>query len=108
MQKHNVEEITGLHLGVISPEQIRDQSAVEILTHETWDSNSPKIGGLFDPRLGVSEHGRLCATCRQRNDCLWSFWTFRACSKGILDPIFTNGNEIIEMCLLDLLQYSYQ
>ena len=69
LQKHNVEEITGLHLGVISPEQIRDQSAVEILTHETWDSNAPKIGGLFDPRLGVSEHGRLCATCRQRNDC---------------------------------------
>jgi len=69
LQKHNTEEISGLHLGVISPEEIREQSAVEILTHETWDSNAPKIGGLFDPRMGVVEHGRLCATCRQRNDC---------------------------------------
>ena len=62
LQRHNIEEITGLHLGVISPEEIRKQSAVEITTHETWDSNSPKIGGLFDPRMGVLESNLICPT----------------------------------------------
>ena len=47
LQRNNIEEICGLHLGVISPEEIREQSAVEVITHETWDSNAPKIGGLL-------------------------------------------------------------
>ena len=42
LQRNNIEEISGLHLGVISPEEIREQSAVEIITHETWDSKCSK------------------------------------------------------------------
>ena len=82
LQKHNVDEVDAIQFGVLGPEEILNQSAVEILTHETWDSNMPKIGGLFDPRMGVIEHGRICSTCKQRNDlCPGHFGHLKLASK---------------------------
>ena len=60
--------INGVQFSVMSPDDIRDGSSVEIVTHETYDGNDPKIGGLFDTRMGVIDNGRICATCHHRND----------------------------------------
>ena len=29
---------------------------------ETYDGDAPKVGGLFDPRMGVLDHGKKCPT----------------------------------------------
>ena len=40
---------------------------VEITSHQTYEGNEPKIGGLFDPRMGVLDNGKVCRTCGQTN-----------------------------------------
>jgi DNA-directed RNA polymerase beta' subunit len=47
---------------MLSPEEIRRNSVVEITSRDTYESNKPVIGGLFDPRMGVLESGLICPT----------------------------------------------
>ena len=61
-----IEFIKSLQFGILSPENIRKGSVVEIIHPDTYDGTEPKIGGLFDPRMGVIEDGRICATCENR------------------------------------------
>ena len=57
-----VSKIKGIQFGIMSPNEIRDRSVAEITTQETYTGNEPVVGGLFDPRMGVSEYGRICPT----------------------------------------------
>ena len=45
--------MTGVQFSVLSPDEIRRRSVAEIYTQETYENDKPKIGGLFDPRMGV-------------------------------------------------------
>ena len=54
--------IIGIQFGVMSPEEIRRGSVVEITTKDTYMNNKPVAGGLFDPRMGVIESGSVCPT----------------------------------------------
>jgi DNA-directed RNA polymerase II subunit RPB1 len=67
--KHSsdVETIVGIQFGIFSPDEIERRSVVEVLTKDTYDGNDPKIGGLFDPRMGVLENGKVCRSCGQTN-----------------------------------------
>jgi DNA-directed RNA polymerase II subunit RPB1 len=47
---------------MLSPEEIRKNSVVEITTPATYNNNKPVTGGLFDPRMGVLEPGMICPT----------------------------------------------
>ena len=58
----NVNRIKGIQFGILSPQEIRDRSVAEITTQETYTGNEPVVGGLFDPRMGVSEYGKICPT----------------------------------------------
>ena len=49
----DIESIVGVQFSILSPEEIERSSVVEITTQTTHDGNEPKIGGLFDPRMGV-------------------------------------------------------
>lgn len=60
------EKIRGVQFGILGPDNIRNGSVVEIKHPDTYDGTEPKIGGLFDPRMGVIEEGRICATCENR------------------------------------------
>lgn len=60
--KNGIEEVVGMQFSVLSPEEIRSKSVAEITTQETYEGDNPKIGGLFDPRMGVLEHGKICPT----------------------------------------------
>lgn len=62
-----LEPIVGIQFGIFSPEEIERRSVVEITTHATYDGNEPKLGGLFDPRMGVLENGKECRSCGQTN-----------------------------------------
>jgi DNA-directed RNA polymerase beta' subunit len=47
---------------MLSPEEIRRNSVVEVKTRDTYVNNKPLPEGLFDPRMGVLEPGLICPT----------------------------------------------
>ncbi len=63
----DVETIVGIQFGIYSPDEIRRRSVVEIITQTPYEGSEPKIGGLFDPRMGVLENGKTCRSCGQTN-----------------------------------------
>jgi len=63
--KDNIERpsrIIGVQFSMLSPEEIRKNSVVEITSGDTYNNNKPVVGGLFDPRMGVLEPGLICPT----------------------------------------------
>ena len=54
--------IIGVQFSMLSPEEIRRNSVVEISSRDTYINNKPVVGGLFDPRMGVLEPGLICPT----------------------------------------------
>ena len=59
---NNPSKIIGIQFSIFSPEEIEKYSVVEVTNKETYVGIKPKIGGLFDPRMGVSEPGMICPT----------------------------------------------
>ncbi len=58
-------KILGIQFSLMSAEEIRKGSVAEITDRETYTTgNKPKIGGLFDPRMGVLERNMICPTDR--------------------------------------------
>jgi len=55
-------KIIGVQFSILSPEEIRRNSVVEVLKRDTYINNKPVIDGLFDPRMGVLEPGFICPT----------------------------------------------
>ena len=55
-------KIIGVQFGILSPEEILNQSVAEIKTRDTYINNKPVINGLFDPRMGILEPGLICPT----------------------------------------------
>ena len=62
-----LEPIVGIQMCVFSPEEIEKRSVVEITNGGTYEGSEPKIGGLFDPRMGVLDNGKECRSCGQTN-----------------------------------------
>ena len=72
------EPIVGIQICVFSPNEIERRSVVEITNAGTYEGNEPKIGGLFDPRMGVLDNGKECRSCGQTNHkCPGHFGHFR-------------------------------
>ena len=65
-------KITGVQFSVLSPEEIANSSVTEIFTQETYDGNLPKVGGLFDARMGVLDHCQICPTDKLNNCLLYT------------------------------------
>lgn len=64
--QHELSTITGVQFGVLSDEQIQRMSVLEVTDPTLYDNNQhPKLNGLADPRMGVTERGRRCKTCEQ-------------------------------------------
>lgn len=60
----DTEQIVSIQFGVFSPDEILRRSVCEITSASTADG---KLGGLFDPRMGVLENGKVCRSCGQTN-----------------------------------------
>ena len=54
--------IIGIQFSMLSPEEIRKNSVVEVTTRDTYKNNKPVPNGLFDSRMGVLEPGMICPT----------------------------------------------
>jgi len=66
-QSIDIQKVKGIQFSVLGPDEILKRSVVEVTKTDTYAGSEPIIGGLFDSRLGVLEHNRLCATCEQKN-----------------------------------------
>ena len=55
-------DIIGIQFSLLSPEEIRRNSVVEVTTRNNYSNDKPVIGGLFDPRMGPLEPGFICPT----------------------------------------------
>jgi len=62
-----VKNVNGLQFSIMSPEEIRKTSVVEITKHDTYDKDVPVIKGLFDQRMGTTDMGKVCNTCGLKN-----------------------------------------
>ena len=67
-QVENVETVDYVQFGILSSEQIKEASVCEVTLPETYDGTEPKINGLFDPRMGVLDFGRLCPEDENDNE----------------------------------------
>lgn len=59
--------IIGLQFGIANPDDILSRSVVEVITDKTYQSQLAVPGGVFDPRFGVIENGKICPTCKHTN-----------------------------------------
>ena len=59
--------VTSIQFSIMSPEEIRKSSVVEVTKFETYDKDVPVIKGLFDIRMGTTDMGKVCNTCGQTN-----------------------------------------
>lgn len=72
------ETIVGVQFSIFSPDEIEKRSVVEITSQHTYEGSEPKIGGLFDPRMGVLDNGKTCRSCGQSNhSCPGHFGHYR-------------------------------
>ncbi|HDJ25812.1 MAG TPA: DNA-directed RNA polymerase subunit A', partial [Candidatus Bathyarchaeota archaeon] len=64
----SVKAIKAVEFGVLSPDEIRKMSVVEVQMPDTYDeSGEPIVGGLMDGRLGTLEPGQRCRTCGNKD-----------------------------------------
>lgn len=66
-QKIDIQEVKGIQFSILGPDEIIKRSVVEINRTDTYSGNEPVVGGLFDSRMGVLEHNKVCSTCEQKN-----------------------------------------
>ncbi|GJP85732.1 hypothetical protein CLOP_g15835 [Closterium sp. NIES-67] len=59
-----VAKVKTVQFGVLSPDEIRRMSVVQIDTSDLYDRGKPREGGLSDPRLGTIDRSVKCLTCQ--------------------------------------------
>ncbi|XP_021908335.1 DNA-directed RNA polymerase II subunit 1 [Carica papaya] len=58
-----VAKVRVVQFGILSPDEIRQMSVVQIEHSETTERGKPKPAGLSDPRLGTIDRKLKCETC---------------------------------------------
>ena len=61
-QNVSASKVVGIQFSILSPEEIRNGSVAKIDSKDTYVTNKPVIGGIFDPRMGVGDPGMICPT----------------------------------------------
>ncbi|MBO0223155.1 hypothetical protein J0689_28130, partial [Vibrio parahaemolyticus] len=64
---NEISNIKGIRFCVLSPDEIVKKSVAEIFKTDTYVSTEPVVNGLFDPRMGVLDHNKVCQTCEEKN-----------------------------------------
>jgi DNA-directed RNA polymerase beta' subunit len=98
-QKVDIQEVKGIQFSVLSPEEIVKRSVVQITKTDTYTGNEPVIGGLFDSRMGVLEHNKICATCEQKNIFCPGHPGHICLAKPLYNPMFFDITKKILKCV---------
>lgn len=69
----NVEKISHVEFGILSPKNIRDQSVVEVTSHSTYCGNVAISNGLFDPKMGTLDNTACPTDNRTAKNCVGYF-----------------------------------
>jgi len=67
MSNENISRVTGIQFDIFGNDEIKKNSVIDgdgIIFSDTYDNSEPKIGGIIDPRLGVTDQFMLCSTCK--------------------------------------------
>jgi DNA-directed RNA polymerase II subunit RPB1 len=64
---NQIDSVKGIRFCILSPDEIKRMSVCEVTTSQTYDLKEPIVNGLYDARMGVLEHNKLCQTCLQKN-----------------------------------------
>ncbi|MEK6902801.1 MAG: DNA-directed RNA polymerase subunit A' [archaeon] len=91
-----MKKIQSIEFGILSPEQVRRMTSIEIKSPETYDKDGyPMEGGLMDPHLGVINPSLRCKTCGQKmKQCPGHFGSLELV-RPVVHPKF--GNKLEEL-----------
>ncbi len=67
MNEPGIKSVDSVQFSILSPTEIKRRSVVEITKQDTYDKDDPVIKGLYDPRMGVTDMGKVCKSCSQKN-----------------------------------------
>jgi len=98
-QKVEIQEVKGIQFSILSPEEIRKRSVVNITRTDTYAGNIPVNGGLFDQRMGVIEHNSICSTCEQKNDFCPGHFGHIELAKPVFHAMFFDITKKILKCV---------
>lgn len=62
MSVHSKSKVAAIQFGIMSPDEIRRRSVVQVTSIGLYEGENSVAGGLFDPRMGVLDYGKLCPT----------------------------------------------
>ncbi len=65
--ERDIDVVKGIRFCILSPDEILRMSVAEITKTDTYIGSEPQINGLYDPRMGVLDHNKVCQTCEQKN-----------------------------------------
>ena len=63
MDEPDIKRVDSVQFSILSPQEIIHRSVVEVTKQDAYDKGEPVIKGLFDPRMGVTDMGKVCKTC---------------------------------------------
>ncbi|ELQ76733.1 RNA polymerase III, large subunit [Trachipleistophora hominis] len=60
-------KIESINFGILTEQRAKELSVLKISKREIYDINTekPMVGGVLDPKLGLSSPGELCETCNK-------------------------------------------
>jgi DNA-directed RNA polymerase II subunit RPB1 len=80
--------ISRVVFSVMSAADIRSRAACEVQTVDMYSNGAPVANGIYDPRMGATEHGHRCATCKHTNKECPGHPGFIELALPVLNPLF--------------------
>lgn len=94
-----IDVVKGIQFSVLGPEEVLRRSVVEVTKTEPYNGNDPVVGGLFDLRMGVLEHNRICATCEQKNIFCPGHFGHITLARPVFHPMFFDTARKLLKCV---------
>ena len=98
-EEQNIDVVRGVQFSVISPNEMKKISVVEVTKTDTYTGNDCVVGGLFDPRMGVLEHNKICTTCEQKNISCNGHFGHINLARPIHHPMFFDTTKKLLKCI---------
>ena len=98
-QKVDIQEVKGIQFSVLGPDEIIARSAVEVNRTDTYAGNEPVVNGLFDSRMGVLEHNKVCSTCEEKNTFCTGHFGHIVLAKPVFHAMFFDITRKILKCV---------
>jgi DNA-directed RNA polymerase II subunit RPB1 len=57
--------VTSIDFDILGNDEIKKASVLTVVHPDTYEASAPKLGGLIDTRLGVTDYSLVCSTCKE-------------------------------------------